>query len=366
VRVLVVNAGSSSLKLSVVVDGTVADATTIERWDGEGHLEPIQDFLHDLDAVDAVGHRVVHGGPRYRAAAAVDDDLLTYLASIEDLAPLHNPRAVAAMREVRGLVDAPAVACFDTAFHADLPEAARTYALPRGWNERWSLRRYGFHGLSHAYAVRRAAELLDRPLETLRIVSCHLGAGASLAAVVGGASVDTTMGFTPLEGLVMATRSGSVDPGLVLWLVQHGGVRVEELARVLEEESGLRGLAGSADLRDLVAARSAGDADASLAFDVFVHRLRREVGAMVASALGVDAVVLTGGIGEHSALVRSHLADGLAHLGVSVDARRNDDVEGDADVSAPGAPVRTLVVRAGEEIEIARQVHEVLSPTRFG
>ena len=360
-RVLVVNAGSSSLKLSVVADGAASEATTIERWDGEGHLEPIQAFLDGLDPVDAVGHRIVHGGPKHQAAASVDDDLLSYLSSIEDLAPLHNPRAVAAMREVHRLVNAPAVACFDTAFHADLPAAARTYALPREWNERWSLRRYGFHGLSHAYAVRRAGEMLDRPVAGLRIVTCHLGAGASLAAVVSGTSVDTTMGFTPLEGLVMATRCGSLDPGLVLWLIQQGGVPVDELARVLEKDSGLRGLAGSADLRDVVKARSAGDADAALAFDVFVHRLRREVGAMAASARGIDVLVITGGIGEHSALVRAHLADGLSHLGVALDPRRNDGAQDDTDISTPDAVVRTLVVRAGEELEIARQVRDTLS-----
>lgn len=360
-RVLVVNAGSSSLKLSVVDDGSPAAGTTIERWDGPGHLEPIRDFLAHVDPVDAVGHRVVHGGPRHRGPAHVDDELLDYLASIDDLAPLHNPRAIAAMRQVHSLVDAPAVACFDTTFHADLPAAARTYALPREWNERWALRRYGFHGLSHAYAVRRAAEMVGRPLDTLRVISCHLGAGASIAAVVAGTAVDTTMGFTPLEGLVMATRSGTVDPGLLVWLVQHGGVHLDELGPALEQRSGLLGLSGSADLRDLLADRSAGDADAALAFDVFVHRLRREVGGMVASAHGIDVLVVTGGIGEHSPLVRAHLADGLAHLGVELNAAANEAADGDADLTAGGAVVRTCVVRAGEEIEVAREVEQLLA-----
>ena len=184
----------------------------------------MREFVDAAGRVDAVGHRVVHGGPEHTRATRVDDGLLDYLASIEDLAPLHNPRAVAGMRGVARLVAAPAVACLDTAFHAHLPAAARTYALPREWNRRWSLRRYGFHGLSHAYAVRRAAALVGAHPRDLRVVSCHLGAGSSLAAVVGGRSVDTTMGFTPLEGLVMGTRSGSVDPGLLLWLLQHGGV----------------------------------------------------------------------------------------------------------------------------------------------
>ena len=359
-RVLVVNAGSSSLKLTVVEDGRRGPAHTVERWDTEGDLAPLHDFLGEVGAVDAVGHRVVHGGPAHTGPAVVDDALLDYLGSITDLAPLHNPRAVAAMREVGRAVDVPAVACFDTAFHAQLPPSARTYALPREWNERWSLRRYGFHGLSHAYAVRRAAELLDTAPEHLRVVSCHLGAGASLAAVVAGASVDTTMGFTPLEGLVMGTRSGSVDPGLLLWLLQHGGVGVDELATVLEQDSGLKGLSGSADLRDVLAARSDGDADAALAFDVFVHRLRREVGAMVASAQGIDVLVLTGGMGEHSPQLRARLTDGLAHLGVQVEPHVNDAASGDRDLTAPGATVRTVVVTAGEEIEIARQTEELL------
>ena len=359
-RVLVVNAGSSSLKLTLLVDGNVAGSTTVERWEGEHHLEALETFVADVGQVDAVGHRVVHGGPGHTGPARVDQELLDYLASIEDLAPLHNPRAVAAMRAVSRLVDAPAVACFDTAFHADLPAPARTYALPRRWNERWGLRRYGFHGLSHAYAARRAAEVVGRRVDELRIVSCHLGAGSSLAAVVGGASVDTTMGFTPLEGVVMATRSGSVDPGLLLWLLRHTDVTVDELGNVLEQESGLVGLTGSADLRDVLEARSQGDADAALAFDVFVHRLRQEVGSMAASALGLDLLVFTGGIGEHSSLVRARVTDGLAHLGVQIDPRRNDVASGDTDLTAPGATVSTVLVRAGEEQEVARQVEEVL------
>jgi acetate kinase len=361
VRVLVVNAGSSSLKLTLVADHRVVDASTVERWDGHGHGEPVADFVAHVGRVDAVGHRVVHGGPRHTSAVRVDEDLLSYLGSIEDLAPLHNPRAVAGMREVARLVDEPAVACFDTSFHAALSPAARTYALPREWNERWSLRRYGFHGLSHAYAVRRAAAMVGRPAADLRIVSCHLGAGASLAAVVDGRSVDTTMGFTPLEGLVMGTRSGTVDPGLLLWLLQHGGVGVDDLGRVLEQESGLRGLSGlSGDLRDVLAARDS-DEHARLAYDVFTHRLRREVGAMAASAGGVDLLVMTGGIGEHSAAVRADVVGGLEHLGLRLDEARNAAADGDGDVSADGAVARTVVVTASEETEIARQVEGVLS-----
>ena len=235
-----VNAGSSSLKLALVDGERTVASTTAERWEGEEHLEPIAAFLEGLDRIDAVGHRVVHGGSRLTAPVLVDADVLTYLESIEDLASLHNPRALAGIRAVRGLLPGlPTVACFDTAFHAHLPPAARTYALPREWNARWELRRYGFHGLSHAYAVRRSAELIGRDLTGLRVVSCHLGAGASVAAVRGGVSVDTTMGFTPLEGLVMATRSGSVDPGLLLWLLLHGGQTPADLSDSLDHASGL-------------------------------------------------------------------------------------------------------------------------------
>ena len=362
-RVLVVNAGSSSLKLSVLDGEDRVAATTVERWEGEGHLEPLQEFVDTVPDVDAVGHRVVHGGPRYARPVLVDDDVLAYLGSIDDLAPLHNLRSVAGIREVgRVLGDVPEVACFDTSFHAGLPPAARTYALPKEWNERWSLRRYGFHGLSHAYAVRRAAAVLGRPLEDLRIVSCHLGAGASLAAVREGRSVDTTMGFTPLAGLVMATRSGSVDPGLVLWLLQHAGLSAGELGDVLEHGSGMKGLSGtSGDLRDVLAARARGDEDAALAYDVFVHRLRREVGAMAAGAGGLDVLVMTGGIGEHSPEVRADVAEGLTHLGLAVDAAANADPAGDIDVSAPGARARTVVVTAQEDREVARATARLLA-----
>jgi acetate kinase len=359
VRVLVVNAGSSSLKLSVVDDDAVVESTTVERWDGES--EPLRDFLAGTPDVEAVGHRVVHGGPRHRESARVDDDLVRYLDSIADLAPLHNPRAVAAMRAVgQTLPGLTGVAAFDTSFHATIPDDAATYALPREWNSTYGLRRYGFHGLSHAYAVRRAAEIVGRPLTELRVVSCHLGAGASLCAVRDGRSVDTTMGFTPLAGLVMQTRVGSIDPGLVMWLLEHARVDATTLGQVLEHQSGLKGLSGtSGDLRDVLAARGSGDADAVLAFDVYVHRLVREVGAMVASAGGLDVLVFTGGMGEHAPELRAAAAEGLGFLGVSLDPGQNRATS-DADVSAADAAVRTVVVTAQEDLEVAREVRRVL------
>jgi acetate kinase len=367
VRLLVVNAGSSSLKLSVLDDdGTVEAATTVQRWEGAGHVAPLRDFLSRCDAVDAVGHRVVHGGPRHSAPVAVDDPLVVYLDSISHLAPLHQPRALAGIRAVRDVLgDVPAVACFDTSFHDTLPPAARTYAVPREWNERWRLRRYGFHGLSHAYAARRGADLIGARAEDLRMVTCHLGAGASLAAVRHGRSVDTTMGFTPLAGLVMNTRPGTLDPGLLLWLVRHGDVPPAELDDVLEHHAGLKGLSDtSGDLRDVLAGRDAGDPACALAFDVYLHRLVREAAAMTAATAGLDLLVLTGGVGEHSWEVREALADGLAYLGVALDPAVNRSATGDADISAPGAAVRTVVATAREDLEIRRQVLAVLPGAR--
>jgi acetate kinase len=246
------------------------------------------------------------------------------------------------------------VACFDTAFHATLPDAAATYALPAALRERFGIRRYGFHGLSHAYASRRAAELTG----ARRIVTCHLGAGASLAAVLDGRSVDTTMGFTPLEGLVMATRSGSVDPGLILWLLERGRITQPQLAEALEHESGLLGLAGTADMRELLARD---DDAAKLALDIYIHRLRAAIAAMVAALGGLDALAFTGGVGENAPEIRQRAASGLAFLGVELDQRRNRAAESDADIGGPDAAVHVLVIAAREDLEIARQVREILS-----
>ncbi len=257
--------------------------------------------------------------------------------------------------------DVPAVACLDTAFHSHMPAAATTYALPREWRDRHSLRRFGFHGLSHAYASRRAAALLGRPPERRRVVCCHLGAGASIAAVDGGRSVDTTMGFTPVEGLVMATRSGTVDPGLLLWLLQHGGVEVEEMSDALEHRSGLLALAGTADMREVLAGARAGDAQATLARDVYVHRLRALIAGMTASLGGLDALVFTGGVGERSSEIRTAAARGLGFLGVAVDSALDAAASPDTDVSAPLSTVSTLVIQAREDLEMARQARAVLA-----
>ncbi len=268
-RILVVNAGSSSLKLRVLDDSDrLLAATDLPAPRGRADAAQVAQAIGGFGRIEAVGHRIVHGGTQFSRPVRIDRGVETRLRAFTDLAPLHQPKSLAALQSVGAVLPGiPAVACFDTAFHATIPAAAATYALPSEWRSRWGLRRFGFHGLSHAYASRRAAELLQRPPDGLRVVTCHLGAGASLAAVLDGRSVDTTMGFTPLEGLVMATRSGSVDPGLVLWLEEHVGMPPAELAATLEHRSGLLGLAGTADMREILARAEAGDPDASLAFD---------------------------------------------------------------------------------------------------
>lgn len=363
-RVLVVNAGSSSLKLSVLEergDGWIVaghEETPVRR--GELDAGEVAEALRGMPEPDAVGHRVVHGGAEFSAPVRLDADTRRRIADLSELAPLHQPKSlagIAAIDEV--LPGVPAVACFDTAFHATLPPEAATYPVPESWRRTYAVRRYGFHGLSHAYAARRTARLLG-PGASRRLVTAHLGAGASLAAVYAGRSVDTTMGFTPLEGLPMATRSGSVDPGLVLWLIANGGLAADEVAYELEHGSGLTGLAGTGDMREVLARESGGDADARLALDVYVHRLRSGIAAMAAALGGLDALVFTGGVGEHAPCVRARCAAGLGFIGVALDEETNRAATEDTDISAPDAPVATIVLTAREDLEIADGVRSVL------
>jgi acetate kinase len=361
-RVLVVNAGSSSLKLRVLDSaGTVMGSADLPAPQGAADTTAIEDAIGPFGPVDAAGHRIVHGGTQYTAPVLIDDQVRQRLEALTDLAPLHQPKSLAALDAVRSaLPDVPAVACFDTAFHATIPAAAATFALPQQWRTRWALRRYGFHGLSHSYASRRAAELADRDTGTLRTVTCHLGAGASLAAVHGGKSVDTTMGFTPLDGLVMASRSGAVDPGLVLWLTEHAHMPAAELAATLEYRSGLYGLAGTADMRQVLARAAAGDTRAELARDVYLHRLRGSIAAMAAAMGGMDILVFTGGVGENSAEIRQRAMDGLGFLGVLPEPESNADGTGDREIGQPGTAARAFVINAREDLEIARQVRAAL------
>ncbi|MCX6462516.1 MAG: acetate/propionate family kinase [Pseudonocardiales bacterium] len=363
-RVLVVNAGSSSVKLSLLRGGQPADAGPehTATVDPDEARDALGDLLSGDRRPDAVGHRVVHGGPDFTGPVVVDDEVAGRIAALRGLAPLHQGPAVAALEQARAaLPGVPQVACFDTAFHATLPAAAHTYAVPRRWRTELGVRRYGFHGLAHEWAARRAAELTGRPLGELRIVTAHLGSGASLCAVLRGASVDTTMGFTPTAGLVMGTRSGDLDPAVPLWLLEQG-LDAADVARDLDRGSGLLALAGHSDAREVLEAAAAGDRTAEVALEVWAHRARAQVAAMAAAMGGLDVLAVSGGVGEHQPALRARLAERLGFLGIVLDPARNAAAEGgDADVTAPGAPVSTVVVAAREDVVIAEQVRAVLA-----
>jgi acetate kinase len=328
-RVLVVNAGSETLKLSLV--------------DEDGTAEPVEGFV----PADAVGHRVVHGGDRFREPVLVDDEVERAIEELVPLAPLHNAPALRALRDARAaLPDVPHVAVFDTAFHATIPEEAATYAVPPAWG----IRRFGFHGI----ALQWVAERVRVP----RLVVCHLGGGSSVTAVRDGRSVDTTMGFTPLEGVPMTTRSGTVDPGALLYVLRERGLSLDELDRALNAESGLAALSGtSGDMREVLRAGEAG----LLALGVYVHRVAAAVAAMATSARGLDALVFTAGVGERSPDVRSAVCDRLGFLGVELDPEANMRAAPDAEISGAGSTVAVHVVAAREEIVIAREARALLA-----
>ena len=332
-RTLAVNAGSTSMKVSLL--------------DGEQMVrehDSLDDALEDDRRPDAVVHRVVHGGER-TAAAAIDDQLLADLYDLVELAPLHQPPALHAIDQCRSVLpDVPQVACFDTAFHTTIPAAARTYALPERF--RAKVRVFGFHGLSHAWAAQQVAAIAP---EVRRIVIAHLGGGQSLCGVLDGRSVITTMGFTPLDGLVMSTRSGAIDPGAVLWLAKHTD---EDLEDVFERQSGLLGLCGTGDMRELLARR---DDQAKLALDVYLHRLITQLGGCVAALGGLDGLVFTGGIGEHSTQLRTLVSDRLGWLGVEIDEQAPGD-----DITARGAAVRAFVIPPREDVQMVREATSVL------
>jgi len=332
--VLVVNAGSTSLKLSVVAD--------------DGSTKEVESLAQE---VDAVAHRVVHGGARFRDPVVVDDEVAEALAELAELAPLHNGPALAALVDARRVLpDVPHVAVFDTAFHATLPEEAAVYAVPRRWREDWGIRRYGFHGLSVQWAAERVT--------ARRLVVCHLGGGCSVTAVLDGRSVETTMGFSPLEGIPMATRSGSIDAEIVVHLLRTGKLGLDDVERTLERESGLLGLSGlSARLEEL---EQSTEASAGLALEVFAYRTAAAVGAMTVALGGLDALVFTGGVGERSAPTRTNVCARLRFLGVDLDERANAVAEPDADVEVPGSSVRIVVLRAQEDVIAARAARRLL------
>lgn len=349
--VLVVNAGSTSLKLRLV--------------DEEEQVREVAS-LADVaaDELDAVAHRVVHGGPRLRSPVLIDEAIRQEIHHLEPLAPLHNAPALRGLDDARrAFPELPHVAVFDTGFHATIPEAAAVYALPARWRELWGVRRYGFHGLSVEWSTERAATLLGGPVP--RLVVCHLGGGCSVSAVKDGQSVDTTMGFSPLEGVPMNTRSGSVDPGALLYLLRSGLVGVDELDHALNLESGIEGLGGGTlGTRELETAAEAGDPAAELSYAVFEHRVAGAVAAMAVATGGLDALVFTAGIGEGSSRVRERVSWRLGFLGVELDRAANDSAVPDCDVAAGGAAVRVLVIHAREELIATRAARKALRETR--
>ncbi|MEU8092695.1 acetate kinase [Micromonospora chalcea] len=366
-RILVLNSGSSSVKYRLYDGYDVLDKGTVERIGEPGggpadHESAVREIIGrlDLTGLAGVGHRVVHGGRKFSEPVRIDDAVVAAIEDLVPLAPLHNPANLAGIRvALEALPDVPQVAVFDTAFHHTLPEAAATYAIDKATAERYGVRRYGFHGTSHAYVSRRTADLLDRPYDQLNTITLHLGNGASACAVQGGRSVATSMGMSPLEGLVMGTRSGDLDPTVIFHLRREGGMGVDDIDDLLNHRSGLLGLTGVNDMREVLARRAAGDPDATLAFDVYCRRITGYVGAYYALLGRVDAIAFTAGVGEHAAPVRSASLAGLERLGIAVDPARNDG-HGDRIVSPDGAEVAVLVVGTDEEREIARETREVL------
>jgi acetate kinase len=368
--ILVLNSGSSSVKYRVVDPAQPAAGTrgTVERIgetpDVPDHHAALERIFAGLDdtAITAVGHRVVHGGHRFVEPTVLDDAVVAAIADLVPLAPLHNPGSLAGIRAARSVLpDVPHVAVFDTAFHATLAPEAYTYAIDRQIARRWGIRRYGFHGTSHRYVAGRTAALLRIPPAALNVIVLHLGNGASAAAVAGGRSVETSMGFTPLEGLVMGTRSGDLDPAVLLHLYRAGGLGTDELDELLEHRSGLAGLCGDNDMRAVLARRAAGDPDATLAFDVYCHRVRKYVGAYHAVLGRLDAIAFTAGVGEHAPEVRAASLAGLEMWRITVDPARNSAPgDGARLISPDGTAVAVCVVPTDEELAIADDVQRTV------
>jgi acetate kinase len=363
-RVLVLNSGSSSVKYQFLDSDTgerLAGGVVEEVVDHVEALRAVVDAIDELDeAVDAIGHRVVHGGDVVSEPTLIDDDLVAVIRRLVPLAPLHNPANLAGIEAARAAwPTVPQVAVFDTAFHQSLPPAAYRYAVPTAWYEEFGVRRYGFHGTSHDYVSARAAEALGRRLDDVDLIVAHLGNGASMTAVQGGRSVETSMGLSPLEGLVMGTRSGDVDPAVIGYVAEASGRSESDVLAELNRSSGLLGLCGDSDLREITARIEAGDAAADLALDVFCHRIRKYVGAYVAVLGGCDALVFTAGIGEHSVLVRSRVCAGLEVFGMVLDEGRNGRSE--TVISADHATTNVLVIPTDEERAIAEQTARVVT-----
>ena len=400
-RVLVVNAGSSTLKCQLIeTDGKhslmkslaekigQADATMSLQFlpDGEKKRYPVGGLsidrclerlldlllsepgspLSNLQDIDAIGNRIVSGGEYFDRSVLVDDTTFPLIKKCEVLAPLHNPPADTCIAMMRRLLpDTPQAAVFDTAFHQTMPARAFMYPLPYGYYERYHIRRYGAHGTSHRYAAQRAADLMGRSVEHMGVITCHLGSGGSICAVEHGRSIDTTMGFTPLDGLMMGTRSGSLDPAIVTYLMRHERLTYDEMDRILNKKSGILGISGSsADMRDVTELAHAGDERAELAIQMYVHAVQKAIGSYYALMTHTDAIVLTAGIGENSAELRERIFAGLAHMGMILDKERNDftgAIGEDRIVSIDDSPIKIFVVTADEEMRIARDTAALVS-----
>ncbi len=398
-KILVINAGSSSLKYQLLdpatgellakglcerigIDGKftykpqlagkqVLDAVDVAMPTHSEAIKAVMDALVDKDngviasmsEIDAVGHRVVHGGEAFSGSVRIDDKVMAALKECIPLAPLHNPANITGIKACMDVMgpDVPQVAVFDTAFHQTMPPKAYIYALPYEYYEKDKVRRYGFHGTSHRYVSQRAAALLGKPIEELKIISCHLGNGSSVAAIDGGKSVDTSMGFTPLAGLPMGTRSGDLDAGILEYLMNKYQLNITEMLSILNKKSGVQGISGvSSDFRDLESAKQEGNQRAELAMDAFEYGVKKYIGAYAAAMGGVDAIIFTAGVGENSADMRLRMTSGLEYMGVKVDPEKNNCRGKEVDVSAEGATVHTLVIPTNEELMIALDTAEIV------
>ncbi|MBK4212673.1 acetate kinase [Bacillus safensis] len=388
-KIIAINAGSSSLKFQLfdMPEETVLTKGLVERIgmdnsiftisvDGEKKtevtdipdhavavkmlLEKLTEFhiIKDFNEIDGVGHRVVHGGEKFSDSVVLTDEVINDIDQLSELAPLHNPANVVGIKAFKQILpDVPAIAVFDTAFHQTMPEQSYLYSLPYDYYKNFGIRKYGFHGTSHKFVTERAAELLGRPLEELRLISCHLGNGASIAAVEGGKSIDTSMGFTPLAGVAMGTRSGNIDPALIPFIMEKTGHTAEEVLSTLNKKSGLLGVSGlSSDLRDIEEATEEGNDRAEVALDIFASRIHKYIGSYAARMNGVDAIIFTAGIGENSSEVRARVLRGLEFMGVYWDPSLNNMRGEEAFISYPHSPVKVIVIPTNEEVMIARDV----------
>ena len=389
-KILVINAGSTTLKYQLINsdDESVIAKGLCERIGGTGVInynkrdgskasetvempdhsvalglviekltDPEFGLVKDLSEIDAVGHRVVHGGESFSKSVVVDDQILEEIRACSDLAPLHNPANILGINACRKLMpNVPNVAVFDTAFHQTMPEKAYIYGLPYSYYEKYKVRRYGFHGTSHSFVSKRAIELLGKPVEDTKVIVCHLGGGASITAVQGGKSIDTSMGMTPLEGIIMGTRSGSIDPAIIEYIAHKEECGIDDIMNILNKKSGIFGISGiSSDMRDIDAGYEKGDAKATIAFKVFCYQAAKLIGGYVAAMNGVDSIVFTAGIGEHDHLVREEILSYFGYLGVTLDKEANDNCHDEALISGTDSKVKVYAIPTNEELAIARE-----------